>query len=267
VLVGTVPARVIYLNTLEIVKAQVNIRTSVMDIPESTRATIANFCAGASASLATQTVAVPIDVISQRQMIQSVGSSGSSSIDGIQVVRQIIAQEGVKGLYRGYFTSLGMYVPSSAIWWGCYGFYTNQWWRFLDAGGESVPDIRLEGSGDTMMMMQNDEMRGEDNKVPHEVGNLTLKVQVFSGISAGMTSSLFTTPLDVVKTRLQVAPLDDAGRAPSLRMIVSQLLHQDGIRGLWRGLLPRMINVSLWGTTMVSAYEFLKRQCVIDSDN
>ena len=41
-----------------------------------------------------------------------------------------------------------------------------------------------------------------------------------------------------------------------------QLIQQDGVRGLWRGVGPRMLSAMLWGTCMVSTYEFLKRSCV-----
>ena len=38
-----------------------------------------------------------------------------------------------------------------------------------------------------------------------------------------------------------------------------QLVLEDGVTGLWRGVGPRMLSAMLWGTCMVSAYEFLKR--------
>lgn len=41
------------------------------------------------------------------------------------------------------------------------------------------------------------------------------------------------------------------------------LLREDGARGLLRGSAPRMASSALWGTAMVSTYEFLKRICAL----
>jgi len=50
----------------------------------------------------------------------------------------------------------------------------------------------------------------------------------------------------------------------TFRGVAAALLREAGARGLARGLLPRIANVAVWGTCMVSCYEFLKRICVID---
>lgn len=42
-------------------------------------------------------------------------------VSAVQIVRVILKEEGVMGLYRGFGASIITYVPSSAIWWGCYG--------------------------------------------------------------------------------------------------------------------------------------------------
>ena len=52
--------------------------------------------------------------------------------------------------------------------------------------------------------------------------------------------------------------------AATFRSVAAALLREEGSRGLLRGLLPRIANVAIWGTCMVSCYEFLKRICVID---
>ncbi len=49
------------------------------------------------------------------------------------------------------------------------------------------------------------------------------------------------------------------GQALSVRGVVNEILREDGAVGLLRGALPRMVNSAMWGTCMVTAYEFLKR--------
>ncbi|KAK3262060.1 hypothetical protein CYMTET_29064, partial [Cymbomonas tetramitiformis] len=72
-----------------------------------------------------------------------------------------------------------------------------------------------------------------------------------------------TDPLDVIKARLQVAAHKPGGTPQTFSSIAKDLIAAEGVMGLYRGVLPRMMNVSIWGTCMVSAYEFLKRICVM----
>lgn len=39
----------------------------------------------------------------------------------LQMVRCIVREEGVAGLYRGFGISVASTVPTSAVWWGSYG--------------------------------------------------------------------------------------------------------------------------------------------------
>ena len=44
----------------------------------------------------------------------------------------------------------------------------------------------------------------------------------------------------------------------------AELYREHGALGFFRGVRPRMTSVSIWGTTMVTTYEFLKRTSKID---
>lgn len=64
---------------------------------------------------------------------------------------------------------------------------------------------------------------------------------------------------------LQVAePVD--GRVPRWGEVLRGLLQEEGARGLLRGAAPRMASSAMWGTAMVSTYEFLKRICALPED-
>ena len=91
-----------------------------------------------------------------------------------------------------------------------------------------------------------------------------LGVQTVSGLMAGITSGALTTPLDVVKTRLQTVPLRPDGSRASLADVVGALYREEGPTGFLRGIGPRIANVALWGTCMVVVYEALKRASVKD---
>ena len=77
--------------------------------------------------------------------------------------------------------------------------------------------------------------------------------------------------LDIVKTRLQVlsGPQGGASGVPGVRhtfwSTAAELYRQHGASGFFRGVKPRMMSVSIWGTTMVTTYEFLKRTSKMDT--
>ena len=110
--------------------------------------------------------------------------------------------------------------------------------------------------------------------VPAEPGEGTvIGVQVASGVCAGATSGFLTTPLDIVKTRLQVlsgpqGAASAGGGGGAVRhtfwSTAAELYREHGALGFFRGVRPRMTSVSIWGTTMVTTYEFLKRTSKID---
>ena len=173
--------------------------------------------------------------------------------------------------------SLPAYPPvPSACRWGSYGVWQQVLWQQLNA------------------------LRGHSR---HSEGDI-LRVQTVAGVLTGCTSAILTNPLDVVKTRLQTAgaagaavqhapaaaaaaqpALAAAGAAaanagnaggcgataaaaaaarPTWRGVAAQLAAQEGAAGFFRGVAPRMVSSSLWGTMMVTAYEWLKRLCIKD---
>lgn len=231
VITGAIPARIIFLTALETTKVAAFKMVEPFKLSEPSQAAIANGVAGMSASLCSQAVFVPIDVVSQKLMVQ--GYSGHATYKGgLDVVRQVMKSDGIRGLYRGFGLSVMTYSPSSAVWWASYGSSQRFIWSFLGQGNEHV------GPGPSL--------------------GAIVMVQAAGGIFAGATASCITTPLDTIKTRLQVMGLE---KRPTARQVVKQLVSEDGWKGFYRGLGPRFFSMSAWGTSMILAYEYLKRLC------
>ena len=157
IVVGTLPIRMVYLSTLEVVKARARGVCEALDLPPIAHG-IADAAGGATASMCSQVLGVPIDIISQRQMVQGVrvksADGGSTTLEGYRngwhALRHIVATDGVRGLYRGFGASVMTLVPGSALWWGFYGTYQRLIWSVVPAdlgGGGGVGDRAGAESG------------------------------------------------------------------------------------------------------------------------
>ena len=81
--------------------------------------------------------------------------------------------------------------------------------------------------------------RGGADAAPFTASDV-VPVQTTAALCAGATSGLLTTPLDVVKTRLQTAPFEPGKPTPTFRTVAAQLLRQEGAAGFLRGVVPRV---------------------------
>ena len=159
----TVASSQVYITTFEVV------RSKLPNIGNTSKSLVA----GACASLAGQTITIPVDIISQKQMMAGQQANISNILkpkikSGVSIVKEIYKTSGIKGFYKGYIVSLMTYIPSSGLWWGSYYMFT----QIFD---KLTPD-----------------------STPH------LAIQGISGISAGVVASTLTNPADTVRTRLQV---------------------------------------------------------------
>jgi len=223
-LAGTVPARALYMAALEATKSSVGSAAVRLGVSEPAASAAASAAAGVSAAVAAQVVWTPVDVISQRLMVQT--SATCRYRGGADAFRKILVADGVRGLYRGFGLSILTYAPSNAVWWSSYAMAQRLLWRVVGAErSESYPSL--------------------------------MAVQGASAALAGGASALVTMPLDTVKTRLQVMEADAA--RPTLASTMRGLLKEGGWAACYRGLGPRWGSMSLSAATMVTTYEFLKR--------
>ncbi|XP_071943367.1 solute carrier family 25 member 44-like isoform X2 [Antedon mediterranea] len=186
-----------------------------------------SFIAGGGASLVAQSITVPIDVVSQRIMMigQSVdGSVARQNISWKQtssIASDILRTSGVRGFYKGYTASIMTFMPSSALWWPFYHFYTDRY-------SYIIKDVL-------------------DFPVPH------IAIQALAGPTAGFTATTVTNPMDIVRTRLQVLGGD------SIIGSFKNLFHEEGLKGFTKGLSARYLATVPTSLIIVLGYETLKR--------
>lgn len=255
-LMGTIPARALYMAALEVTKSNVGTAIVSLGLAEPAAATVANAAAGLSAAMAAQLVWTPVDVVSQRLMVQG-GPSDSSRpkgsmlprqyMNGIDAFRKILKTDGPRGLYRGFGISILTYAPSNAVWWASY----------------SVAQRLVWGGVGYYLCKKDDERSDTITSAPNGLRPDSKTVMAVQGVSAAMAggmSALITMPLDTIKTRLQVLDGDENGRrGPTAMQTVRNLVKEGGWMACYRGLGPRWASMSMSATTMITTYEFLKR--------
>ncbi|CAH1451408.1 unnamed protein product [Lactuca virosa] len=86
----------------------------------------------------------------------------------------------------------------------------------------------------------------------------TLSTLLCGGL-AGSTAALFTTPFDVVKTRLQTQIPGSVNRYHGVFDTLKDIAQHEGPKGLYRGLTPRLAMYMTQGALFFASYESFKR--------
>lgn len=142
-------------------------------------------------------------------------SSAKTSLD---ILRTTLKLEGIGGLYRGYTTTVLREIPFSLIQFPLWEFLKKQW--AVKKGSELVP---LESSA--------------------------------CGFVAGGVAAGLTTPLDVAKTRIMLAEAGSIQAKQGIFGTLSQVAKERGISGLFAGVTPRVVWISIGGAVFFGVYE------------
>eukprot|EP01062_Namystynia_karyoxenos_P056090 TRINITY_DN47046_c0_g1_i1.p2 TRINITY_DN47046_c0_g1~~TRINITY_DN47046_c0_g1_i1.p2 ORF type:complete len:336 (+),score=92.88 TRINITY_DN47046_c0_g1_i1:79-1008(+) len=210
--VGATPAMCLYLSSYEGFKhlmAPIGLQSRFLT----------DFVAGFGAEAVSCCLWVPIDVVKERLQVQTPDVKGRyrNSLDGLRTVSQ---QEGFRGLYRGYFSTLGSFGPYSAFY---FLFY------------EQFKTIALERSGR--------DSSGITRQVSFQDGMMCAAAA--SGLAAAVTN-----PLDMVKLRLQVQRTRTAAGTESTQFSykyrgmlhgLGEIIRTEGPLALWKGCLARVL--------------------------
>ncbi|XP_022800193.1 solute carrier family 25 member 44-like [Stylophora pistillata] len=177
------------------------------------------FLAGGLAAALEQTVINPVDVISQRMMVEGQGQRNKQrgTLRSVNIVKRVLRDHGVFGFYRGFAASLMVEGLWSATWWASYCLY-------LDVIGKMVPG-----------------------------GTSHLVIKGLSGMLAGISSAVVGNPIDVIKVRLQVE-----GRK-SFSRTLHDLLKNEGALALTKGMFASAISEMPCSAITIIGYEMVKK--------
>ncbi|KAL0557643.1 hypothetical protein IC582_006193 [Cucumis melo] len=171
---------------------------------------------GAVAGAVSRTCVAPLETIRTHLMV---GSSGNSTTE---VFHNIMQTDGWKGLFRGNFVNIIRVAPSKAI---------------------------------ELLLFVYDTVNKNLSPKPGEPSKLPISASFVAGACAGVSSTLCTYPLELLKTRLTIQR--DAYNG--LFDAFLKILKEEGPAELYRGLAPSLIGVIPYSATNYFAYDTLRK--------
>lgn len=177
------------------------------------------FAAGALAGAAAKTVTAPLDRI--KLLMQTHGlrlgqESAKKGIGLIEAITLIGKEEGLKGYWKGNLPQVIRIIPYSAVQLFAYETYKKL-------------------------------LRGAD-------GELSVVGRLAAGACAGMTSTLVTYPLDVLRLRLAVEP-----GYKTMSEVALGMLRDEGVASFYNGLGPSLIGIAPYIAVNFCIFDLVKK--------
>lgn len=177
------------------------------------------FFAGAAAGAAGKVLTAPLDRIKISMQVHGLRESQETARRGIsflEATMKIGKEEGIQGYWRGYFPQVIRVVPYSAVQLVAYEAYKKLF-------------------------------KGEDKA-------LSVPGRLAAGACAGMTSTLITYPLDVLRLRLAVDPA-----SKSMLKVASTMLREEGLASFYKGLGSSLIGIAPYVALNFCAFDLIKK--------
>ncbi len=210
-LIGGIPGTCMYLTGYETCKAYM--------VERNFSPFLAYICSGMFAEVFCCAIFVPVDVIKERLQVYqpplaaaaskgapSTASSSSSSASvtytgSIDAFKKILRHEGIRGLYKGYFATIFSFGPYSSIF-----FLSN----------EKIKELILTSTA-----------------TPNTTKEVSFSQSLLTSASAAAVASFLTTPLDLVKLRMQIN--DKQLNLGYFMQMMKDIYTKEGVKGLFRG--------------------------------
>ena len=143
VLAGAVPARASYIAALEAVRPHGESAALSCGAESSVAAAFGHGIAGLAAATVSMLIYVPVDVISQKMMVD-----GSPALR--DVVRTVTSgPDGWRGLFRGLGISMAIGLPAGSIWWATYGAVRESVTQRVGSGDMRLPELAQKALAST----------------------------------------------------------------------------------------------------------------------
>lgn len=156
-------------------------------------------------------IRVPTEVVKQR-------TQASPTSTTYRILLATVKEEGVRGLYRGYGSTVLREIPFSLVQFPLWEYLKTLW---------------SYRQGHTLHSWQ----------------------AAVCGAFAGAVAAFVTTPLDVAKTRIMLAKVGSTTASGNITPVLLEVWRSRGLAGLFAGCVPRMTFISAGGFIFLGAYE------------
>ncbi|KAH9851779.1 S-adenosylmethionine transporter [Lenzites betulinus] len=210
VVVGSAPGAAVFFCTYDTLKKTLPF--------SSDYAPLTHMVAASVGEVAACSIRVPTEVIKTRMQTSTYGSAAQSSLAS---ARLVLSNEGIRGFYRGFGSTVMREIPFTSLQFPLYEFLKKRLAKALDR-----PLHAYEAA-------------------------------VCGSFSGGVAAAL-TTPLDVLKTRVMLDLRDPTKQAhPTLVVRFRQIYTVEGPKALFAGVVPRTLWISAGGAVFLGVYEYV----------
>lgn len=213
-----------------------------------TTATIAQTVAGV--------VFCPIDIVKQRVQTAVVFEndvntfSRRGKISPLKAARDVWANQGLRGFYRGYLAMNALWMPWNLVYLTLYESSKRRIYRWQVERLKADETVLSEALPGGVALLRDPPM---SQVLP------AWSYPLCSSSSAAV-AAVVTHPIDVVKTRLQVLSALDKGPNLSAGGVAADLWVAEGFKGFARGAAARVVTLSIGSSMSWFVYEMVKRQ-------
>ncbi|GJQ14427.1 hypothetical protein GpartN1_g6218.t1 [Galdieria partita] len=174
--------------------------------------------AGAGGALAASVIRVPQEVLKQR--IQA-----DIYPNVIVALPTVLREEGVRGLYKGYFATISRDVPWNALSFLFHAQLKRLFGRLTKRLPTNRENLFLAGAGGTL-------------------------------------AAVIMTPVDVVKTRLMTQRVSDTLQYKGIFPTLQRIFTEEGPPALFKGVIPRVMFLAPLAAITLSLYEGISRYLI-----
>ncbi|KAG0216503.1 hypothetical protein BGX28_000017 [Mortierella sp. GBA30] len=195
---------------------------------------------------------VPTDIISQRLRVQA-EAKGSKHLNSIDIFKSIYRAEGVRGYYQGFVATLLAFTPSSVTHWAGYEATKKVLFNHFSAREQKqIQQGKSDGFFAKYRLSQNNTF-----------------IVALSALNASILSLIVSSPFDMVRVRLQLLDSVHKEQADQLKKgwwsMAKLIAREEGIRGFFKGMAPKIIASIPGGVGYFFAYEYIKENLAGDS--
>lgn len=192
--------------------------------------------AGLTAGTLTTVAVHPLDLIKIRLQLLATSAHRHGYRE---IARSIISSSQNSHLLRETYRGLGINIAGNAVAWGLYfGLYRE--------AKDLIYNWAMTDCDQVVKFTDRD-------------GKMSSLMYLSAGATSGLLTSILTNPIWVIKTRIMSTSSRAHGSYKSTWDGVKRLLQNDGLRGMWYGLLPSMFGVSQ-GAIYFMIYDTLKHR-------